>query len=53
MSEWAVFKGEEQVSKSHTTKLAAIIEAFEKGWFNSARGKVYLQQPYTIEETRK
>ena len=28
---WALFKGDNQVTKAHSTKQAAIIEAYERG----------------------
>lgn len=28
---WALFKGEEQISKSHSTRWAAMAEAYERG----------------------
>ena len=59
MSEWALFKDGEQISKPHSTRNAAIIEAYEKkvvvtysaDWVGDTSG-TELIGGFTVEEIR-
>jgi hypothetical protein len=47
---WALFYIGGQVSKSHSTKEAAMIEAYERGVITVSRGRSQLARGYTILE---
>jgi hypothetical protein len=47
---WALFYIGGQVSKSHSTKEAAMIEAYERGVVTVSRGRSQLARGYTILE---
>ena len=56
---WALFKGDEQISKRHSRKVAAVVEAFERKVVITAAGdwigdnfspRPQLLEGYTIRE---
>lgn len=47
---WAVFKGDEPVTKAHSTKQAAIIEAFERGLVTRTINIIALDDAHSIRE---
>jgi hypothetical protein len=52
-AKWSVHKNGEQVSKKHSTKMAAIVEAYEMGAAIMGGREVSLAEPYSIKKTSK
>jgi hypothetical protein len=50
---YALFKDGEQVSKSHSTRRAVEIEAFEAGIVIYGYGQRYLPEGYEIKEVKE
>lgn len=46
---FALFRDGQQASKAHLTRLAALIEAYERGLIVRGRRLAWLSRPYSIE----
>ena len=49
---WAIYYIGHQVSKEHSTRDAAVVEAFEMKIVATAGGRTWLAPGYTIQEIR-
>jgi hypothetical protein len=50
---YALFRGDKQISKAHTTKDAVAVEAFERGIMLAFRNRIELADCYEIKEVEQ